>query len=129
MIVLVCGGRDYGGDYEEVAHVFSVLTDVHTNTPIDKIVQGGAKGADRLAYMWAEANDVIYTTYKANWEKYGRSAGHRRNADMLKQEDIDLVVAFPGGAGTASMVHMALNKGIEVRRFDDLSINQNQVVL
>ena len=129
MIVLVCGGRDYGGTMDTIGHVYSVLNKIHEDTPISKIVQGGAKGADNLGFCWGEDNGIPTKTYMANWEKYKRAAGHRRNAEMLKEEDIDLVVAFPGGAGTASMVHMALNKGIEVRRFDSLSINQNQVIL
>jgi hypothetical protein len=129
MIVLVCGGRGYGGTKEEQAHIYSTLNGIHVDTPIEKIIEGGATGADTWAYEWAMDSSIQVKVYPANWNKYGKSAGHRRNAEMLKYEDVDLVVAFPGGAGTASMVHMALNKGIEVKRCDDLSINQNQVVL
>lgn len=53
--------------------------------------------------------------YPANWLKYGRMAGAMRNQQMLDEEEVDLVVAFPGGKGTADMVRRARAAGIEVR--------------
>jgi len=120
MIVLVCGGRSYGKTIEEYEAVFRELDKLHDRErkSIKEIVCGGAKGADSIALLWAGANDVPTHVHMANWEKYGRfttnGAGPRRNAEMLSTHDIDLVVAFPGGSGTADMVRKALIKGINV---------------
>jgi hypothetical protein len=49
----------------------------------------------------------------AEWETHGRKAGPIRNARMLEHKP-DLVVAFPGGKGTANCVAQARGMGVEV---------------
>lgn len=115
MKVLVTGGR-FLGDW---AKVKAALDQADREYGITEVVQGGATGADRLAKKWGEAAGKKVHTEEANWYPDGktldRSAGHRRNAEMLlKHPDIELVVAFPGGAGTIGMVRMARKKGIEI---------------
>ncbi len=51
----------------------------------------------------------------AKWETYGKAAGPIRNREMLLNLPA-LVVAFPGGKGTADMVRQAERAGIPVRR-------------
>ena len=53
------------------------------------------------------ANGVVVEEFKADWDKFGRAAGPIRNAQMLREGKPDLVVAFPGGRGTANMVAQA----------------------
>jgi hypothetical protein len=77
------------------------------------LVHGAASGADAMAGRWAGANGVSVTTFPADWNRYGRSAGPRRNQAMVDSEP-DLVVAFPGGRGTADMVRRAEAAGIRV---------------
>lgn len=115
--VLVCGGRDYA-DYWTVVEV---LDGLHRADPIDCIIQGGALGADRFAREWAVRNKVPHEEFPADWKRYGRAAGPLRNGDMLCRGRPDLVVAFPGGAGTAGMValsrkaHVAVSEIVEQR--------------
>lgn len=78
------------------------------------IIHGDARGADTLADAWAQRHKVAVVSFPANWEKDGRSAGNKRNQQMLDVGRPDLVVAFPGGAGTADMVKRALAAGVEV---------------
>jgi hypothetical protein len=87
---------------------------IHAETPITMIIQGGATGADWLAKYWAGSEGIKMVEYKAEWEKYGKSAGARRNQVMLDVSDPELVVAFPGGPGTADMVRRAEQAGIKV---------------
>jgi predicted Rossmann-fold nucleotide-binding protein len=111
MRVLVCGGRDYQ-DWERVK---AVLGKFHDEAGIDVIIEGGAAGADRLAREWARmegAADV--ETFEADWEHQGNFAGPTRNARMLNEGRPDLVIAFPGGRGTADMVRKARKAGVEV---------------
>tara|TARA_R110000803_G_scaffold73439_2_gene137278 strand:- start:1359 stop:1751 length:393 start_codon:yes stop_codon:yes gene_type:complete len=130
MIVLVCGGSDYGHtDHKEQAHIYSVLNTLNTDSAIDIVVSSCSKGTDTQAMLWAGDNNIMVHVHSTNWTKYGKSAEPRRNAEMLKSEDVDLVVAFPGSAGTQDMIHKAITKGIEVMYCDKPSINQNQVVL
>ena len=116
--ILVCGGRNYGLTYNEQEYIFKILHNINERRGISKVVSGGANGADTVAEHWAMANKITSVVYEADWSHYGRAAGIRRNAEMLEEEDIDLVVSFPGGRGTSDMVHRALVKNIEVLRIE-----------
>jgi hypothetical protein len=109
MKVIVCGGRDY----QDLGCAFSRLDAIHAETPVTLLIQGGAIGADTLAYLWAESRKVECVTVTAEWVKYGPSAGPIRNGRMLEYKP-DLVIAFPGGRGTANMVKQARKAGIAV---------------
>lgn len=91
-----------------------VLNKLHDKAGIDAIIQGGAKGADELAFAWARANSVSEEQYDAEWENFGTMAGPMRNKRMLQEGRPDLVIAFPGGKGTANMVALARKFGVEV---------------
>lgn len=79
------------------------------------IIEGGAKGVDETAQDWAITNFVKdCLTFKADWDKYGKSAGYIRNKQMLDEGKPDLVVAFPGGKGTKMMIDLAKKAGVEV---------------
>lgn len=122
MRVLVCGGRDYADQH----WILTVLTCLHAKTPVTTLIHGDAGetrtigeyvytvGADRLAGKWALASHVPVAVYPADWAKYGRSAGPRRNQQMLVEAKPDLVVAFPGGRGTKDMVLRAREAGVEI---------------
>lgn len=120
MKVCVTGGRNYWGQIR----VYEVLSEIHaTHDGISVIVHGDCRdiltgepcGADRWANEWALDHRTQIAAYAANWKKLGRSAGPLRNKFMLTMERPDLVVAFPGGHGTASCVGIARGLGIEVR--------------
>ena len=106
MKVLVCGGRDYN-DYETTRRILSRLR-------IETIIHGGARGADSLGERYATENNIDVLSFPARWEEYGRSAGAIRNAEMLREGTPDLVVAFPGGKGTANMIKQAKEAGVSV---------------
>jgi hypothetical protein len=108
--VLVCGGRDFN-DADKLNHCLDILHKKHGFTCL---VHGDARGADRLAGEWAEQNDVDVITYPALWDQFGTSAGPIRNKIMFTKEAPDIVIAFPGGSGTAHMVNFAKNKGAAV---------------
>lgn len=78
------------------------------------VISGKARGADTLAIDWAVVNWQDYKEFPADWEKYGKSAGYIRNQQMLDEGKPDIVVAFPGGAGTRMMVNIARKAGVEV---------------
>jgi hypothetical protein len=111
MKILVCGGRDY----DNRAYVFQVLEMIHEENPITCVVHGAATGADSLGQAWALSKEISEIPYPAEWDKFKRAAGPIRNAKMLREnEDIELVVAFPGGSGTGNMRIKAERAGIEV---------------
>lgn len=104
MRALVCGGRDYG----EKLHLFAIL-DLFGPT---RVIHGAARGADTLAGDWARQRGVGCSVFPADWAGYGPKAGHLRNAQMLREGQPDLVLAFPGGRGTANMIKQARAAGV-----------------
>jgi hypothetical protein len=105
--IIACGGRDFA----DRALVFATLDSIHEITPISVLVHGAASawvngkrlGADFFAGEWAECRGVAVHEVPADWSR-GRGAGPIRN----------LVVAFPGGAGTKDMTQAAKRWGREV---------------
>lgn len=109
--VLVCGGRDF----DDGARLSTVLRNLNAERKIKVLIEGGARGADYLAQVWAHMNDIDVQTFEADWAAHGKAAGPIRNKLMLDEGKPDLVVAFPGGAGTRNMIRQALSAGVEVR--------------
>lgn len=107
--VLVCGGRDYWAP-----DVYVHLARIHGERPFAAVITGGGRGVDEMASHWAERRGITSEIYPADWSAHGRAAGPIRNAKMLTDGGPDLVVAFPGGRGTADMVRKAKAAGIEV---------------
>lgn len=124
MRVLVCGGRDYNdydrvvSELDDIAMEYSIYHKPDTLEnwlPTDiTIIHGGATGADTLADVWATHNYCPVEVYKADWKQYGKSAGHIRNKEMLDKGKPDVVIAFPGGRGTANMIEQATKAGVKV---------------
>lgn len=114
--VLVTGSRTYS-NYGLMCHV---LDTIHRMTGISMVVEGGAKGADRMAKTWAGHRGVPVDTVHAEWQKYGNGAGPIRNRQMLKKHpDVDVVLAFgKGRGGTDDMVARARKAGYLVEEYE-----------
>jgi len=128
MRVLVCGGRDYENrNYVlSVLEQFAIDNSVFYNPednwlPSDiEIISGMARGVDTYAADWAVVNWCKLHAFYADWDKYGKAAGYIRNKQMLKEGKPDVVIAFPGGKGTAMMIKLAKESGIEVIEIKDM---------
>jgi hypothetical protein len=108
--VLVCGGREY----VDRDAVYASLDRLHSEYKFTTLIAGGARGADTLAAQWAEDRGVPSQVYMADWQGHGRKAGPIRNQRMLDDGRPDLVIAFPGGKGTAGMMALSRQAGIKV---------------
>lgn len=107
--VLVCGGRDYA----DFARVKVVLDQIHARRPITLLINGDARGADKLAQVWAKMAQVCRFDVPAEWDLYGKAAGPQRNTRMFEAKP-DLVIAFPGGSGTRDMAGKAEAVGVRI---------------
>lgn len=117
MRVLVCGGRLYGiGDVRKRLHQFHVLSALHEKHWFTAIIEGGAPGADAGAAAFGKQRDIPVLTFKADWDRRGAAAGPLRNQRMIDEGKPNLVVAFPGGRGTADMIRRAEEAGVRVIR-------------
>lgn len=105
--VLVCGSRGW----TDMATIYNRICSL----PDDSIViHGGAEGADRIAGEAAKSRGFHVAVMHAMWIRYGKSAGHKRNAAMLALGP-DLVIAFSLGTnGTQGTIDGARRRGIPV---------------
>lgn len=78
------------------------------------VIHGGAAGADSLAGAVAAEMHIPTIVFPADWRAHGKSAGPKRNQQMLVEGRPDAVLAFPGGRGTADMVNRAKTAKIRV---------------
>lgn len=109
--ILVCGGRAYANQDQ-----FNRAME-HAKQWFDPyfcIIQGQAKGADYMASFWCFTRGIPCMGMSALWHFYRKKAGSLRNTWMLDFGQPDLVIAFPGGTGTANMVEQARDRGIPV---------------
>ena len=117
--MLVCGGRDW---YEKDI-TFGILDRLAGEYDIAVVIHGAASGADTLAGRWARSRGIPVEEYPADWYparlngKLHRGAGYARNRQMLREGKPNLVVAMPGGNGTAHMVRTARAAGVRVLDF------------
>lgn len=115
MRVLICGGREWT-DGAAIQRELAKLAGAAL------VVEGGARGADRLARHAADALGIPTRTFFADWLRYGRAAGPLRNQQMLDEGRPDLVLAFHAdlarSKGTADMVRRARKAGVLVQVFE-----------
>ena len=107
---LVCGGRHYAD--RRLAH--AEMDRLAATRPVAAVITGGSPGADALAAEWAKARGIEHLEFPADWKRHGRAAGPIRNQQMLEEGRPDLVIAFPGGAGTADMARRARAARVQV---------------
>lgn len=114
VFVTVAGPRDYTNKKFVDEMLEEILSDILAKEVLPiHIVEGGAYGVDSLAKLYALQNELPYTEVKADWDKYGRSAGPRRNQKMAEMSDY-CIVFFKGSRGSASMIAEALKQNVPV---------------
>ena len=114
--VIIAGCRYYNNYEEAKVFIDFCLSNIRKENEI-VILSGGARGADAIGERYAEENGFSIEKYPADWEKYGRSAGPRRNRQMA--EICDYVICFwdTKSSGTKSMIDYAkkYNKSIRIK--------------
>jgi hypothetical protein len=103
MKLAIIGSRTFN-DYELLKT--TILNKFEFST-IEKIVSGGAKGADTLGERFAAEFNILFEVFPADWKKHGRAAGYIRNTTII--QSADTVIAFWDGTsrGTKHSIDLA----------------------
>lgn len=109
--LIIAGGRDFN-DYETLKNYVDFKLS-RTEDEI-QIISGGARGADTLGERYAVERGFFLRRFPADWERYGKSAGVRRNREMAR--NADALIAYWNGysRGTKNMIEEARAAGIIV---------------
>lgn len=107
MKTIIAGSREFN-DYK-------LLCQICKEEVITEIISGTARGADQLGEKYAEENRIPKKLFPAEWSKYGKSAGYKRNAEMVKHADA--LIAFWNGEskGTKHMIDLAKQYNLKTR--------------
>ena len=124
--ILVTGSRTW----TDADLLNSVLDDAlreWLNRAMVVIVHGDCpKGADAMARAWVRRQPRIdgrfapvkHEPHPAHWARFGKSAGFRRNAEMVDLgADVCLAFIKDGSKGATHCAGLAEKAGIPVRRF------------
>jgi predicted Rossmann-fold nucleotide-binding protein len=116
-VIAAGGGRDLAWPHQRVA---AELLARSGGRSVHLLLHGGAPGADAAIARAAHQLDWPALALPAAWERHGRAAGPIRNRELLELAVAEalahaspvvstsvLVLAFPGGFGTASLVRQA----------------------
>lgn len=104
--------------FQDYRYLKQCLSTIENNYEIVEIVSGGARGADTLGERYAHEKGIPTNIFPADWDRYGRSAGFRRNITIV--ENADAVAAFWDGQsrGTASTIDLARKAGKQLYIFN-----------
>ena len=100
MKYIIAGGRDFNNR----SVLYKVLNENRYSKNITEIVSGCARGADFLGIEWADVYGLRITRFPAEWDKYGKSAGFIRNADMGVYADAAIIFWDGESKGTKHMI-------------------------
>jgi len=81
---------------------------------ITEVISGTARGVDRLGEVYAKEEDIPIVRFPADWDRYGRGAGPRRNAQMAEYGDALIAIWDGESRGTKSMIDLAKKAGLRV---------------
>ena len=110
--VAIVGGRDFT-DYERLVDDMDILRS-SLDYPNIIIVCGEARGADLLGRRYGEELGFEVESFPAEWDKFGKSAGYRRNVDMAVRADRVLAYWDGKSKGTKHMIDIVTKKGKEL---------------
>jgi len=109
--VIVAGSRDFNDNEMMMIKLDKILK----NKKDICIISGGARGADKLGQEYALIKGYEYIIMPAEWNKYGNSAGYRRNEEMAKRADACVVFWDGVSKGSKHMIDICIDHEILLR--------------
>ena len=111
--VIIAGGRDFA-DFNKLCQVCDEFLQDQNDI---EIVSGAYKGADLLGERYAAERNFPIKQFPADWRRYGKSAGLKRNTEMASYAD-GLIAFWDGKSkGTNHMIELATQAGLKVKVF------------
>ena len=113
--VVVAGCRNFN-EYEKAKKYINIcISKIKTKYELI-FLSGGCRGADSLGERYAKENGYKIERHPADWIKFGKSAGPKRNREMAEAADFVICFWDNKSRGTKSMVEHTkkLNKPLKI---------------
>ena len=81
---------------------------------VTEVISGMANGADALGVRYASENKLPIHKFPADWKKYGKIAGYKRNQEMAEEAEALIAIWDGYSSGTANMIKVAKSKGLKI---------------
>lgn len=107
MRVAIVGSRTFN-DYDKLSQF---MFKFFPRDEISQVISGGAQGTDQLAERFADAEGIEKLIFPADWDKYGKSAGPRRNAQIVEAADVVVIFWDLKSPGSKNCMDQALKAG------------------
>ena len=113
--IIIAGSRDFDNYIYAETKLLSYFKENGIHSTDIEIISGGARGADKIGEKFANRYGVKLTVFPAQWDKYGKSAGYRRNKEMV--DIASAAICFWNGKskGTKHTIDLCKEKGIPVK--------------
>lgn len=79
---------------------------------ITEVVCGLAKGVDTLGEKFAKNNKLAIKYFKPDWKTFGKSAGPKRNKQMVDYAEAAIILWDGFSRGTKSTIDLCIKRGI-----------------
>ena len=117
MKLLICGSRCR----DNFEHVYDCINQIVMNEYsglITEIIEGGAKGVDNIAGIYAKEHHISLNVMPANWKKHGKIAGFLRNIEMVALCDKGIAIWDGYSQGTAHTIKLLKKTNKLIRVFE-----------
>ncbi|GGK56084.1 MULTISPECIES: DUF2493 domain-containing protein [Flavobacteriaceae] len=111
MKIIISGSRNFT-NYQKLCEACDQFLQGQNSI---EIVSGAYyKGADKLGEQYAKERGFLLTKFPADWKRFGRAAGPKRNEQMANYADA--LIAFWDGKsrGTKNMIEVAKSNHLNV---------------
>lgn len=108
MKLIIAGGRTISLTVKQIEE-FRIDCNIPIND-IEEIVSGGCRGVDQIGERYAEIMCIPVTQFLADWKKFGRSAGPKRNEQMAIYADALMLFWNGSSRGSFDMKQRAIKR-------------------
>ena len=110
--VIVAGSRGFS-NYGFLAKTLDYLLQNKGSDVV--IISGTARGTDQMGERYAAEHGLKVVRFPAEWDKYGKSAGYRRNEEMARNADAAVIFWDGVSRGSKHMIDIAKEHKLQVR--------------
>lgn len=128
MKVVIAGSRSIHHNVKQHQEHFDQLAAKFESEygKISVVISGRATGPDKLGEMWAKKNGVGIAAFPADWDRFGKGAGHIRNEEMGVLAEAGIILWDGKSRGTSHMmgVMRKLKKPFILDVYEPIVINE-----